>query len=231
MGKMNELDIAAIEQAIRKAVAETSLKSDEPDFIGNRPAFILRQWLKGVEMSKPTTLIELKPFAKQWYDLLKDQLVDDEGCCITFAQAWAQIVEVWDKVKHSKGDALDAAKARANRATYRIVELDWCDDEQIQYLGRVCYELSRPDGTFFLSGYDAAKILGKDQKTGRATLKMLELEKLIVCTKVGNRRKASEYKYIGRPPFHAKLPDDLEQRRQQMKDDLMRSQSPQILRG
>jgi hypothetical protein len=116
MAEMSELDTAAIEHAIQKAVAETSLKSDEPDYIGNRPAFILCQYLKGVEMSESTTLIELKPFVKQWYESLKEQLTDDEGCCITFAQVWAQIVEVWGKVKHGKGDALDAAQVRANRA-------------------------------------------------------------------------------------------------------------------
>ena len=173
-------------------------------------------------MPKSTTLIELKPFAKQWYELLKDQLLDDDGCCITFAQAWAQIVEVWGKVKHCKGDALDAAKARANRATYKIRQLEWCDDKHIQYLARVCYELSKPDGTFFLSGYDAGEILGKDQKTGRAALKMFELEKLILCTKVGNRHKASEYKYTGKPPFHAESTDELEQRKQKMIEDVLR---------
>lgn len=225
MAMRNDEDIAAIEQAIRKAVAETGLTSDEPDFIGNRPVFILCQYLKGVEMSNSTTLIELKPFAKQWYELLKDQLEDENGDGLTFAQAWAQIVEVWDKVKHPKGDALDAAKARANRATYKIPELDWCDDEKIQCLARICYELSQPDGTFFLSGYDAAEILGKDQKTGRAALKMFEFEKLTVCTKVGNRHRASEYKYIGKPVLQTELPEDLEQRRQRMIEDLRRSQN------
>jgi len=222
MAKLSELDTAAIEQAIQKAVAETSLKSDEPDYIGNRPALILCQYLKGVEMPNSTTLIELKPFAKQWYELLKDQLLDDTGCCITFAQAWSQIVEVWGKVKHSKGDALDAAKTRAKKATYKILELSWCDDEHIQYLARVCYELSKPDGTFFLSGYGAGEILGKDQKIGRAVLKMFELEKLIECTKVGNRYKASEYRYIGRRPFHAESTNELEQRKRKMIEDVLR---------
>lgn len=219
---MSKLDTATIERAIQKAVAETSLKYDEPDHIGNRPAFILSQYLKGVEMPRSTTLIELKPFAKQWYELLKDQLLDDNGCCITFAQAWAQIVEVWGKVKHSKGDALDAAMIRAKKATYKIHELNWCDDEYIQYLARVCYELSKPDGTFFLSGYGAGEILNKDQKIGRATLKMFELEKLIECTKVGNRHKASEYRYTGKPPFHTKSADKFEQRKQKMIEDVLR---------
>ncbi|MBN2457296.1 MAG: hypothetical protein JXB29_12300 [Sedimentisphaerales bacterium] len=173
-------------------------------------------------MANGTMLVDLKPFVKQWYNLSADKLVNKEGYKLTFGEVWAQLIEIWDKVKHAKRDALWTAKICAKRETYKIPELDWCDDQSIKYLAKVCYELSRPDGTFFLSGDDAGEILGRTQKTGRAALKMLGYEKVIKCVKTGVRRRASDYEYIGKPVVATTL-SKFEQKKQKMIEDMNRA--------
>ncbi|MBN2317294.1 MAG: hypothetical protein JXM79_25440 [Sedimentisphaerales bacterium] len=221
-GVFDEAMEAALERAIQKAIP---VDNEQVGYIGNEPVFLLCQYLKGIDLPKSAGVKGLKPFIGQWYELSKEKLIDEEGCPMTFGQVWAQVVEVWDKVKYSKGNALETAKIRAGKARYEIPELNWCDDEKMLYLARVCYELSRPDGVFFMSGYDAGEILGKDQKTGRAFLKMLQSEGVIRCTKVGNRHKASEYLYIGTPVFHTESTEGQQQKVQKMIEDMMRAKT------
>ena len=168
---------------------------------------------------------DLKSFVGRWYELSKDKLIDEDGCPMTFGQVWAQVVEVWDKVKYPKRNALELAKIRAGKARYKIPELDWCDDEKVLYLARVCYELSQPDGFFFISGYEAGDILGKDQKIGRAVLKMFQSEDVIRCVKIGDRHNASEYHYVGKPVFHTESKDGQQQKVQKLKEDMMRAEA------
>lgn len=224
MAKKTPLDnLDAFEQAIQKAIEETELKSDEPDVIGNRPVFILCQYLKGTVMPETVTLADLKPSIERWYGLSKGFLFGEDGEPLSFTEVWAQFLEVWNKVRHPKGNALESAKLRAEKATYHILELDWCDDQNILYLARVCYELSRPDGDFFISGYDAGEILGRTQKTGRVVLKMFGFEKIIECTKKGHTGIASDYKYIGKPVIEPKATSKFEQRKQKAIEDLKRA--------
>jgi hypothetical protein len=174
---------------------------------------------------KNATFEQIKPFAKQWHDLSNDMLIDLEGCNMTFGQVWAQIVEVWGKVKYAKGDALKDAKIRAEQAKYKIPELDWCEDENMHKLAKVCYELSLPDGYFFLSGTDAGKILGKTQKMGRSALKMFQIDGIIELVKKGHSGVASDYKYIGKPVVYTEPTDAFEQRKRILIDQLKKAES------
>ena len=221
-GIFDELTEMALDEAIKKAVP---VDDEQIGYIGNEPVFVLCQYLQGVNLPEGTVLSDLRPFAKQWYDLSADMLVDADGEILSFGDVWAQVLEVWQKIKYAKGNALENAKIRAGNATYTIPELQWCEDGHILYLAKVCYELSRPDGKFFISGEDAGGILGKTQKTGRASLKMFEASKIIVCTQKGHSGKASEYKYIGKPVFEATSADSFEHRKQKMIDDLQRAES------
>lgn len=221
-GVFDEATKAALEQAVLHAVP---VDDEQVGHIGNEPVFLLCQYLKGVDLPMSAGIKGLKPFVRRWYELSKDKLIDQEGYPMTFGQIWAQVVEVWEKVKHPKRNALEIAKIRAGKARYKVPELNGCDDEKMLYLARVCYELSLPDGAFFISGYEAGDILGKDQKTGRAVLKMFQSEGVIRCTKIGNRHDVSEYEYVGKPVFHTRLTDDFEQKQQKLKEDLMRAEA------
>ncbi len=222
-GVFDELTEAALEQAIEKCVP---VDDEQIGYIGNEPVFLLCQYMQGVDMPEGTTFNDLRPFVKRWYDLAKDKLIGEDGDCLSFGEVWGQFVEAWEKVKFPKNNALESAKIRATQATYQIPELDWCQDESIIYLARVCYELSQPDGMLFLSGYDAGGILGKTQKPGRLALKMFCAEKIIKCIQVGNRKKASDYQYVGKTLSETKPEKqsaEFEQRKQKMKEDLMRA--------
>lgn len=221
-GVFDEATEAALEQAVQNAVP---VDDEQVGYIGNEHVFLLCQYLRGVDLPKSAAMKDLKPFVRRWYELSNDRLIDEEGSPMTFGQVWAQVVEVWGKVKYPKGNALETAKIRAGKARYETPELDWCDDEKMLYLARVCYELSQPDGAFFISGYDAGGILGKDQKTGRATLKMFQSEGIIKCTQIGDRHNASEYQYVGKPVFHTTPTDEFERKKRKMIEDMMRKGS------
>ncbi len=190
--QFDEFTVTALLEAVRKATPD---EDGVIGYIGNEPVFRLAQYLQGV-VSKNTPLKELKPYVKCWYDLSAKYLDD-----MSFAQVWSLFIELWPKVKYAKRDALTIAVARARTAAYKMPELHWCEDKRVLLLARVCWELSRPDGAFFLSSYDAGSIMGMDQKTGLATLKMLQAEGIIRIIRKGCLGRSSSYIYTGQPPI------------------------------
>jgi len=216
-GVFDKTTETALIEAAEKAVP---VDDEQIGYIGNEPIFVLCQYLRGVSLPEDTTFEDLRPFTKYWFDLSEDKLIDEDGENLSFAEVYAMAIELWDKVKYAKGSALDSAIVRAKASTYTIPELEWCDDERILLLARICYELSRPDGDFFLSGDDAGKVIGKTQKTGRNALKMFEYVKIIKCVNTGHTGKASDYEYVGKPVIETKPNNDFEKKRQKMIEDL-----------
>lgn len=191
--------------AIQRAVVEAERKSDEPDYIGNRPMMILGQYVKGIVTDEK--LEDFRPVVVEFIKQIKDteagqQLLEYEEPSEYIPFAWGLFTEVYNKIKYPKGAGLDAIIAKAARETYLIPELDWCEAPNVLLLARVIYELSRVDGTFFLSQAKAGEILGKDSRRGRTMLKMLIVEKVIEAVVVGNRREATKYRYIGQKPYY-----------------------------
>lgn len=195
-----ETDNEAIERAIQKARDEVE-NFDGEDYIGNRPVFILWQYLGGIDMPESMTLTDYKPIVKQWYGLSDGLLVDESGEPLTFTEVWGQFVEVCgkDKVKYFKRDCLELAKQRAKRHKKPLPELAEYDQAH-RYLGAVLYELQEiaGDGSIWLSSYDAGEILDKDQKRGLRAMNMFVADGILCRLKAGNRHYATEYKYIGK---------------------------------
>jgi len=154
MAGKQQIDGEATERAIEKARTEIENIEGE-DYIGNRTVFIVAQYLKGLDMSEVKAISELKPVFRQFYSRLGGLLMDESGQALSFGQAWAQLVEVWPKVKYAKGELLEQARARARGYTEPRPEIAWCDDKGIQEVVNTTYELKelRGDGRFFLSGY------------------------------------------------------------------------------
>jgi hypothetical protein len=194
-------DAEAVEQAIWKARAEIE-GLDGEDYIGNRAVFIVAQYLKGLDMQEARTVADLKPAFRQFYDRVNGLLVDECGEALSFGQAWAQLTELWPKVKYPKGALLDQARARAKGYTKPRPEIAWCEDKPIQDVVNTTYELKelRRDGHFFLSGYQAGDIMGRTQKMGRAVMQMLTTEGIYRLVERGTRRKATLYEYTGDRP-------------------------------
>jgi len=198
MAPKGEIDIETIERAIEKAKDEIE-DFDGEDYIGNRGVFILCQYLKGIDMPDAITFTNLKPYVRRWYELSGSLLVDECGAPLTFTEAWAQFVEVWPKIKYPKSAYLEQAKERAGKRTEPLAELAEFDEAH-QYLGAVCYELQQITGgePFWLSTYDAGRILGKSQRVGHRALQMFMAEGILERTKIGHTNIASEYRYIGK---------------------------------
>jgi hypothetical protein len=97
---MSQKDTEALEQAIWKARAEIE-SLGEADYIGNRTVFIVAQYLKGLDMPEARTFVDLKPAFRQFYDQLNGLLVDEFEEPLSFGQAWAQLTELWPKVKYA----------------------------------------------------------------------------------------------------------------------------------
>jgi len=194
----DKLDNEAIQLAIQKARAEIEKFAGE-DYIGNRAVFIIAQYLKGRDMSEARTVVDLKPAFKQFYDRLDGLLKDESGEPLSFGRAWAQLTELWPKLKFAKGEMLDRARERAKGYAEPRPEIAWCDDESIQELVNTTYELKklRGDGRFFLSGYQAGEIMHRNQKAGRAVMHMLVTEGIYRVIENGNRYKATLYEYTG----------------------------------
>jgi hypothetical protein len=198
---MSQQDAEALEQAIWKARAEIE-GLGEADYIGNRTVFVVAQYLKGLDMPEARTFVDLKPAFRQFYDQLNGLLVDEFEEPLTFGQAWAQLTELWPKVKYAKGALLEQARARAKGYTKPRPEIAWCEDQPIQDVVNTTYELKelRGDGHFFLSTYQAGDIMGRNQKMGRAVMQMLTTEGIYRLVERGNRRKATLYEYTGDRP-------------------------------
>lgn len=201
MARKRQADNEALEQAIWKAKAEIEGFGEE-DYIGNRTVFIVAQYLKGLDMPEARTVADLKPAFRQFYDQINGLLVDEFGEALSFGQAWAQLTELWPKVKYAKGELLEQARARAKGYTKPRPEIAWCEDKGIQDVVNITYELKelRGDGHFFLSGYQAGDIMGRNQKIGRAVMKMLTTEGIYRLVERGNRHRATLYEYTGDRP-------------------------------
>ena len=74
--------------------------------------------------------------------------------------------------------------------------------QEFRTLAALCRELQHEAGDkpFFLSSHQAAEMLGKHPKVVWQWLRLLCLIGVLEVVKVGNRRRATEYRYLEREP-------------------------------
>ncbi len=148
------------------------------------------------------------PYIEKWYERWHENLVDETEHKLAIEDVKVQAKELWDKVKFSIGGQLKAAVENAqNRYDETIPELDGYGGKPEKHLALVCFELQQSAGrdeVFFISGYDAAEVMGLDringQKRARRTLKVFIRKGIISLAKRGNQRRAIRYRYSGSPP-------------------------------
>lgn len=199
---MADLDESILQKAIEKAKAEYELYV-EPDYIGNRAVFILCQYLQGVVEPDDTSISDLEFWVKNWYDLCDGLLVDEVDEPLSFTEIWAQFIDVWDnrRVKFPKRNHLALAVERASHYTIPRPEVAHLDDERVQHIAHVCYELQqlRGDNKLFIKGEDAGGLIGRGQTKGRLFLNLLVAKGVLELLKKGRTGLASEYRYIVNP--------------------------------
>lgn len=169
-------------------------------YIENRPAFILWQYIGGIEVPEGFELKDYRPIVKKWYGISQEILVDQHGEIPSFTEVWSLFEDVVlnNRVKHFKINAFELAKQRSrNRKTPlpEAVENDY--DQAYQYLLAVCYELQNiaGDEPFFITGEQAGNILGRSQPVGHAALKMFVNHGILERVKIGHTGVSSEYRY------------------------------------
>ncbi len=171
---------------------------------GNEGLFRFCQYLKQEIFSSDAAM----PYIEKWYERWHENLVDETEHKLAIEDVKVQAEELWDKVKFSIGGQLKAAVENAqNRYDETIPELDGYGGKPEKRLALVCFELQQSAGrdeVFFISGYDAAEVMGLDringQKRARRTLKVFIRKGIISLAKRGNQRRATRYRYSGSPP-------------------------------
>ncbi len=174
---------------------------------GNEGLFRFCQYLKQEIFSSDAAM----PYIREWYKRWREKLVDETGHQLAIEDIEVQAEELWDKIKFPVGGQLAAAIANAkNRYDETIPELGDYGGKPEKFLALVCFELHQSagrDGVFFISGYDAAEVMGLDringQKRARRTLKVFIRKGIISLAKHGNQRRATRYYYSGSPPTKA----------------------------
>lgn len=164
--------------------------------IGNEPVFVLCQYFKGV-VKDDTPVDSLESFLQNWYKkyIAIQNEYEYEEVFLLFADIWKN-----KRAKHAKTANFEIAVQRAEKQTGVRSEIAWCDKPHIIKLDNICYELQILQGTkpFFISQYQAGKIIGKSPVMGRYALDYLTgktIEK--VTTGDPLKRLANSYHYIG----------------------------------
>ena len=197
-----------IESLINECDPERSFLIATGGRCGNEAIFHFCQKLKTHE----SNFRKAEPHIKLWYKKWSGKLADGTGWIPPYDEVEIAASELWDKIKFSSGGELDAAKSKAlRRYNETIPEVEGYGGEPEKRLALVCYELDcmRKPEPFWLSGYDAAEILGLDRKGGQhrgdIALKVLIKRRIIELVKLQNTRKARRYRYIGSPPIKINL--------------------------
>jgi len=184
----DEFDSKKIQEIIEK-----SRPADEVVYPENKNVFLFAQKLKKVLADSPYQ--DLKPVVKSYYYRWEDELMDKNGNNLSFDGVWAHFRYVWPKIKEQ--GILDLAMEKAKESQTALAALNQYTDTNIHYLIRVCWELQQihGDDPFFLSSFDAGMILNRSQPHAFMVMEMLVDDEVLKVVEVGNRHRATTYRF------------------------------------
>ncbi len=205
MQRKSEISAEKLKKIINRCDPDRARKSfSSAGRCGNEGIFKFCQYMKEI-YNYPDDAI---PYIRQWYEKWQSRLVDETGHKLYLEDVKVQACELWDRIKFPVGGQLAAAIENAKRRyDETIPELGDYGGEQEKFLALVCFELQLCAGEepFYISGYDAAEVMGFDRKKGqkkaRLTLKVFMRKGIISIAKCGNQRRATRYYYTGSPPI------------------------------
>lgn len=183
-------------QQLNDGIDRAIQKNTEIGDIRNEPVFVLCQYFKGI-VKDDTPVGLLEPYLKIWYkkcQVIQDEYDDYEEVFLLFADVWEN-----KRVKYAKKATFEIAKQRAENQTEIRPEIAWCDKPNLIKLDNVCYELQKLQGDkpFFISQYDAGKLMGKCDRTGRNALDYLTGKTIrLVKRGIPGKGIANSYRYI-----------------------------------
>lgn len=181
-----------LDTLIQKAIQET-LPQKPGARHGSLFEFIRALHALGLQDRQPS---ECVVWLKRWYELAKPNIVN-----AGFADCYSDFAESWDKVRHPRGQGLmTALLERAKAAPLPEVAKPFEDvDPDFCLLIRLCRELQQEvgDKPFFLSTHTAAKLLNTQSMRVWRWLRALESLRVLTPVSKGDRKQASEYRYVG----------------------------------
>lgn len=165
----------------------------------NAPLFLLCQHLMSLPHAAGMRPDDLLPYVAMFWDAAAEYCsngtLDAEDAENAFVVLWCS-----GKVREARSNRLEVARQYAANGSIPPAEAARYSTAGMRQLVHVCYLLAKAhgQGRFFLSGADAAEIIGKQPRSGLLALKRLCADGILRMTEKGNSLsgKASEYAYI-----------------------------------
>lgn len=184
--------------SIPKALLEQAITATLPDGPGKRHLLIfeLARRLKGIPQLADVHPAPLRGIVSQWHALALPHITTKD-----FLDTWGEFVTAWDRVRIPHGTfLLPEILKRADAADMPTLAIEY-DCAHMRRLVKICREMQRTVGAgnnFFLSSYDAAKLLGIDQPTAFRRLAALVADDVLIKAIPGTPGKhgiATRYRF------------------------------------
>lgn len=193
--------VAAVQRAI--ADAEAGTMDRWPKRPPNAPLFLLAQHLMSVDTAASMDADSLVPYVELFWESAgaehSNGTMDTEDAINEFVILWES-----GRVRAPIENRLEAAIRHAENGARPPAEAEHYTTPGMRKLAHVCYLLARTSdepGTFYLSGEDAGRIIGKQQRMGSLAMRSLCAGGLLRLLRQGDSlsHRASLYAYIGAP--------------------------------
>jgi len=179
---------------------ERAIENTQPAGYGERYAllFLLARMLKKIDSIKNKSGKDIMFIADMWHKRAKDKI---EHKSLTMTRA--RFLDAWKDAKYPPGEgkSLEIAWANAQKADFSMLELErYQDDEPMQALIRLCFELQRmagPDEEWFIPTRKAPDLFGFSHAWLAVLLNTLEGDGIIRKTKRHTAHRCSRYVYTG----------------------------------
>jgi hypothetical protein len=187
-----------IAEAIENSEPDKEAAGQKGYLIGNEYVFCLAQELKGVSNFDKQPREVQKDVVQAWYETYLTNIVDEKGEQLSFDEVWLQFLDAWPKAMYPKGMLLPTALDRARADT--PPEAEGYNNPRVKLLVSICYQLQLIQGNkpFWLSTYDAGRIVGRTQNWGSKMLSGLVRAGVLELIKQGKGNQASRFRYISR---------------------------------
>ncbi|MCE9555995.1 MAG: bifunctional DNA primase/polymerase [Planctomycetes bacterium] len=163
----------------------------------HRKIFELARELKAVPSLAAAPAVSHRAIVQRWHELALPAISTKP-----FEDSWFDFLDAWDRVRKAKGESLiDEIVGRAIAAGVPE-EAKHYSRPELRLLVAICRQLQRESksGTFFLSCYTAAELIGvDDHRTAWRWLGGLCKEGILELVTKGmiKNHRASEYRYLG----------------------------------
>lgn len=179
------------QQVFSPSKVESVLAATQPTQPGqrHRKLFDLARGLRFDCGLADKPLKELKPLVQGWHEMSLPRIGTQ-----SFTESWADFCHAWPRAKKPLSVNQLLAAWQSVQSQGLPPEAAEYDDPQVQKLVALCFYLANPNGTFFLSMHDAARLLKVQPMQIKRWLKMLQVDEHVCIIEPGTpKRKSTVY--------------------------------------